>query len=302
MEKKALKRSFNKLGLAIIAQQAIYELLAFIIIFTLKLINKKYNCNLDISNGTIMIIIVSVGFIPFLVLRGKEFINYDLKVKNKSINIKAILLGILLVLGLNYISSFITLILTTILGSFGASIETSQEVLNFSNSTSMIIYAVLIGPVFEEFVYRGAVLRYLEKYGTKFAIIVSAVMFGMMHGNIIQIPSAILVGIVFGFIAKKYSIKLSILLHIINNAFAVSVDFVDSQIVMGLLGLFVIAIIVATIAIIVVYIVNNRYKIKNWLYNNKIEKGYIKYYFSSITIIILTIYFIFITVFLNKLF
>lgn len=302
MEKRQLKREFNKVGLAIIIQQLIYEALALLIILSIKIINKQTESNFDISNGTLMIIMVIVGFIPFLVLRKKEFFSYDLKVKNKSINLKVVLIGIILVLGLNYISSFLTLILTAVLEGFGASTTASEAALNFTSGVPMIIYAILVAPLFEEFLYRGALLRYLERFGAKFAILISAIMFGLMHGNIIQIPSAILIGIVFGFIAKEYSIKLSILLHIINNAFAISVGFIKSKIILGVLALFIIGIITATVAIIIVYLCNYGNRVKMWFKNNKITKGYLLHYFSSITIIILIAYFIFTTIFLNKLF
>ena len=38
-----------------------------------------------------------------------------------------------------------------------------------------------------------------------------------MHGNIMQIPFAIVVGVVLGYVAIEYSIFWSIALHIINN-------------------------------------------------------------------------------------
>jgi hypothetical protein len=60
-------------------------------------------------------------------------------------------------------------------------------------------------------------MRGLEKYGKHFAIIVSAILFGAFHGNLIQGVFATVVGIVLAYVAMNYSIKWSILLHIINN-------------------------------------------------------------------------------------
>ena len=81
----------------------------------------------------------------------------------------------------------------------------------------MMIYAGFVGPVVEELVFRGFLMRRFEKYGKGFAVIVSAVLFGVMHGNPLQIVFGTLVGLILGYIAIEYSIKWSIILHIANN-------------------------------------------------------------------------------------
>lgn len=63
---------------------------------------------------------------------------------------------------------------------------------------------------------RGFLMRRFEKYGKGFAVIVSAVLFGVMHGNPLQIVMNA-VGLILGYIAIEYSIKWSIILHIANN-------------------------------------------------------------------------------------
>ena len=69
-----------------------------------------------------------------------------------------------------------------------------------------------------------------EKYGKGFAVIVSAVLFGVMHGNPLQIVFGTLVGLILGYIAIEYSIKWSIILHIANN-------FILGDVIGGLFGL-----------------------------------------------------------------
>lgn len=46
--------------------------------------------------------------------------------------------------------------------------------------------------------FRGYFLRLLRPYGTWFAVIVTAILFALMHGNILQIPFAFLVGLACG--------------------------------------------------------------------------------------------------------
>ena len=94
----------------------------------------------------------------------------------------------------------------------------------------MMIYAGFVGPVVEELVFRGFLMRRFEKYGKGFAVIVSAVLFGVMHGNPLQIVFGTLVGLILGYIAIEYSIKWSIILHIANN-------FILGDVIGGLFGL-----------------------------------------------------------------
>ena len=72
----------------------------------------------------------------------------------------------------------------------------------------------IVPAVFEEFAFRGVVLNKLRKFGDSYAIIMSAVLFGLMHGNLSQIPFAFILGLVIGFIAvKTNSIIPGILIH-----------------------------------------------------------------------------------------
>ncbi len=104
------------------------------------------------------------------------------------------------------------------LNLFGfTAMEQLQAASSQSATVSMLLYSGLFAPIAEELIYRGFVLRSLEQYGKVFAITVSAAWFGIMHGNIYQMLYAFLVGIVLGYTALTYSIRWSILLHIINN-------------------------------------------------------------------------------------
>lgn len=109
--------------------------------------------------------------------------------------------------------------------------------LNMDSSSSSvfenILYAIAVAltPAFaEEFAFRGILMGTLKKYGNSFAIITSAVMFGAMHGNIIQIPFAFILGLVFAYVdCKANSIIPSIIIHFLNNFYSVMMDIVQSQ-------------------------------------------------------------------------
>ena len=95
--------------------------------------------------------------------------------------------------------------------------EANAVATSHSVSSSMMLYSIIIAPIIEELLYRGVLLRTLERYGKWFAIIISALVFGLMHGNAVQFPVAFVIGLLFGYLTLKYSIGLSITLHILNN-------------------------------------------------------------------------------------
>ncbi len=104
------------------------------------------------------------------------------------------------------------------LNLIGFTAESSMELATSSSQTvSMFLYAGIIGPIAEELVYRGFVMRALERHGKVLAILVSSILFGVMHGNLPQSLFAFCVGLVLGYVAIEYSLIWSIVLHILNN-------------------------------------------------------------------------------------
>ena len=72
--------------------------------------------------------------------------------------------------------------------------------------------------IFEELLFRKVMLNGARKYGTIFAIMFTAVMFGLIHMNIPQAINAMLIGILFAYLdIKAESILPSVILHFINN-------------------------------------------------------------------------------------
>lgn len=93
------------------------------------------------------------------------------------------------------------------------------------------VYVGIIAPVIEEYIFRGLILNRLRPLGDKAAIVFSAVMFGLMHGNLSQFLYATAIGIVFGYLAVKTGrIFYSSILHIAVNSYTTFV-------VMGVLNI-----------------------------------------------------------------
>ena len=89
---------------------------------------------------------------------------------------------------------------------------------------------MLLAPLTEELLFRGALLRsLLRKVTPEVAVFVSAVVFGLVHvlgdpsvGTLIALPAIVLLGVVSGYQAVKTGdLARSILLHVGFNALSV---------------------------------------------------------------------------------
>lgn len=84
----------------------------------------------------------------------------------------------------------------------------------------MLVMAVIMAPIFEEIVFRGIILKGLlnNKVSPLKAIVFSALIFGLVHGNPWQFTGAFLLGLVLGLVYyKTKSLLLPVLLHGFNN-------------------------------------------------------------------------------------
>ena len=111
-------------------------------------------------------------------------------------------------------------LLQTLLSAAGVDlVSPSMEALSESAITwEMWLYIGLVGPVIEELVFRGVLMGSLAPYGRNFAIVTSALMFALYHGDLVQGLFAFVMGLVLGFVAMEYSLVWSIALHVFNNA------------------------------------------------------------------------------------
>lgn len=87
--------------------------------------------------------------------------------------------------------------------------------------------AILIGPIVEELIFRGLILNgMLDNYkNNRKALLVSALIFGLVHVKILQVIPAFFWGLIFGyFFYRTRSILLCIVLHSTANASGLASD------------------------------------------------------------------------------
>lgn len=85
-----------------------------------------------------------------------------------------------------------------------------------------ILSTVVAAPILEELLFRGLIFESCrERFGNAWAVLTSALLFGLIHIVPVQMVNAFVVGIILGYIYLKTGSLLSvIILHAINNAIA----------------------------------------------------------------------------------
>lgn len=126
-------------------------------------------------------------------------------------------------IGINIITMGLLTIVSLIIGGDGT-VENPIFSMQASTPVTAVIMFVdlaIIAPLFEEFWFRGIFMQSLRRYGNGVAIMISAILFGLTHGNFQQIFYATAVGIVLGYIATVTdSIITSTILHAMLNSVA----------------------------------------------------------------------------------
>lgn len=240
VRKKAERKSnIKRLGNAVGIPLCLFSVISFVItqIFVVLMVaflgeqsaNSLFadpNVNYLLSTGISVICFT----LPFLItskmlnLKWRDTMSFKKTESSKFISV--LMLG----LGACSLSNYASSLLSSFMQEFtGKSSQTSM--IGFGTDwKSFVISLLCVGimpALLEEFAFRGIVLGALRKYmndGT--AIFVSAFVFGLLHGNLQQIPFAFGVGLALGY-ATVYckSIIPAMVLHGVNNSFSVVLDF-----------------------------------------------------------------------------
>ncbi len=127
---------------------------------------------------------------------------------------------IFLGMGLQYVTYLICAVVSIFSPQALAEYSYLIENAGYTEPTAMIVvYSIILAPVTEELVFRGLIFRY-TRLAVPFwvANIWQALLFALMHGNLMQGVYAFVMGLILGFICHRgRGIKYSIPVHMVFN-------------------------------------------------------------------------------------
>ena len=154
---------------------------------------------------------------------------------NGKINFKVILISF----GLGLLAFFVNIAISTlfngILSFFGysqpVSVSTGYESM-FPNWATFLIQlntVAILPAICEEFLHRGVLLNGLKEIGIKKTILISSLMFGLLHFNINQFFYATILGMLMALVSVvSKSIYPAMIIHFTNNAISVYLSSAES--------------------------------------------------------------------------
>ncbi len=177
-------------------------------------------------NGVMLSEFLIAGIVILAVFYAKNDIKAVFSLQMPSLH--ALAGSILLIFGGYLLAIVIAMILSQVMpGSSQVVNETFGVILDDISFWQAALIIAGIGPICEEIVFRGYLFSGLRSKGNViFAIICSSLIFGIYHMSLIKLFTTTFLGILLCFALEcSGSIFISMLMHILNNAFSVIVMF-----------------------------------------------------------------------------
>lgn len=210
----------------------------YIIIFIMMALNvyeTKYLTDSIFQYGVDIITTLLSILLPFLLfgkaLQKRSQIAELLPLgapKKKSLFFLAIPAG----MGLCMVANIATSYLTTFASAAGVELSSPELAMpgGFLGILTAFCRVAVVAAVVEELAFRGVIMQNLRPFGDGFAIVMSAIVFAFMHGNLVQAPFALIAGCALGYIAiKTGSLWTSIVVHALNNSISLIISYLGQS-------------------------------------------------------------------------
>ena len=160
------------------------------------------------NNSTLIIIITSLILLPFLIKKYKKLKDNNIKKIDNKDYLKIIVTSILLSLSLNIIIYLINRVI---------------PITNRYDDIKIVLYNIIpigiMSPIIEEYIFRGVVFNKLKTFNSKkLSIIITTLIFSIMHFELSQIIYTLLVGYYLTYLySETNNLKISIIGHMVIN-------------------------------------------------------------------------------------
>ena len=189
----------------------------------------------EIYSGLIITEVLLVLPMPLLLL---FIFKYDMKKVLRLNKISG--LNLLLIFGImvfvyfpvNFLNQYYMLLIKIIFGHVTATSVTPAK-----SIIGLIVDILIIGVsagVCEEVLFRGTIMRGFERFGARWAIVITGFLFGLWHMYFTSLFFAFTLGILLGYIAyRTNSLFGSMFAHFFNNTISVVIGFLTYKITKG---------------------------------------------------------------------
>lgn len=219
-----------------VSRNALICYLTIVVLFTLIKLLSAFGLLDFLGNmaGIVSTIVVQIGLLFLISIfmfgklnktKPKEVLKfYDF---NK-IGVKAILLSFALGGVVYLLNILVSSFFNAFISFFGYHFSSGETLTSYPFWLLILnlIFTAILPGICEETAHRGLLLKGLCPSNPRFAILISSLLFGLMHMNIEQVFYATLIGIVLGFVTSiSESIYPAMIIHFTNNALSVFMSY-----------------------------------------------------------------------------
>lgn len=174
------------------------------------------NYKTAITYGLVVLAVDAIGF-PFIWLLMRSIPK--MKIEQHKLTFSQWFGYLMMTEGLILIGSLAGSMIHSVLTQpFGGSTNATSSLMENSNVLLRCLVVGVGAPVFEELIFRKVLIDRTIKYGEYTSIVMSGIMFGLLHGNFQQFFFAALVGMLFAYVyIRTGRIRYSIYLHMAIN-------------------------------------------------------------------------------------
>ncbi len=232
-ERKALKKAGALCGLALLGYVLIQNVMALLVqavgLWDKYTTDSFFQCGMDIffTFGGVLVPFALINRLMKKYTGIKESLAFERKVSIGTL-LNAVLAGSGLCMAANVVST----LFIAFTSAFGISLSSPDVPMPSGTEGFLLSFVrvVVVAAMAEELALRGFVMGNVRKYGDSFAIGASAVLFAIMHGNLIQAPFALMAGFTIGyFTVKTGTLWTGILIHGVNNFISLALSYMLEQ-------------------------------------------------------------------------
>ncbi len=215
----AEKKHCSRIGWGFAAFAVIPTLVATLLLVILSAVSPSLaqNKNIQIVLSPVVIYLFALPVLLLIVTGLKP-----MPPQKRKLSFGGWLIFLVVSFGLMYIGNYIGIFVTTVLSSiFNPDyMNPIAELIGTDTLLVSFVVMVIIAPIGEELVFRKLLMDRLNRYGSLVSILVSGLMFGLMHGNFSQFFYAAMLGIVLGYLYNSTGkVWLTVAIHATINFF-----------------------------------------------------------------------------------
>jgi len=230
-EKRAIRRCANAVGGVLLSYLVLSYIFPNLVMGIMSLLFPHYqgyympDAVYELITFATMILSLCVPFFVYaMCIRIPMRTALPLKAPEFSIVIPAVFICF----GASTVAAFGSGLLQSMLSWIGIYAPGNLGEMPTSTGTATVLYLInstLVPAFLEEFVFRGVLMQSLRRFGDAFAVLTSAILFAVAHGNLMVFPIAFSVGLCIGyFVIRTGSLWTGIIVHFLYNSLSVGLN------------------------------------------------------------------------------